>query len=147
MENLVSIIAKPTEKYVHQETNNYMFFSNLKQMKRQCEILLKLNENAVNTVLNDGHDWADDHITVAKENIDQVFDFMVMPILAKVKSELLSEQYQINESKNCPNDPTKWAASKAAAKAKFDIYPSAYANGWAAKNYKSKGGTWKKCKD
>jgi hypothetical protein len=47
--------------------------------------------------------------------------------------------------KSCPNDAGKWAASKAAAKSKFDVYPSAYANGWAAKNYKSKGGTWKNC--
>ena len=47
--------------------------------------------------------------------------------------------------KSCPNDPGKWAASKAAAKKKFKVYPSAYANGWAAKNYKGKGGTWKKC--
>ena len=47
--------------------------------------------------------------------------------------------------KNCPTDVGKWSASKAAAKKKFDVYPSAYANGWAAKNYKGKGGTWKKC--
>jgi len=47
--------------------------------------------------------------------------------------------------KNCPTDAGKWSASKAAAKSKFDVYPSAYANGWAAKNYKGKGGTWKKC--
>ena len=47
--------------------------------------------------------------------------------------------------KSCPNDAGKWAASKAAAKKKFDVYPSAYANGWAAKNYKGKGGTWKNC--
>ena len=58
-----------------------------------------------------------------------------------------NESYgEIDESKNCPTDPAKWSASKAAAKAKFDVYPSAYANGWAAKNYKSKGGGWKKCK-
>jgi len=48
--------------------------------------------------------------------------------------------------KNCPTDAGKWAASKAAAKKKFDVYPSAYANGWAAKNYKGKGGGWRKCK-
>jgi hypothetical protein len=30
------------------------------------------------------------------------------------------------------------------ARQKFDVYPSAYANGWAAKYYKSKGGTWRK---
>ena len=53
---------------------------------------------------------------------------------------------EIDESKNCPTDPAKWSASKAKAKAKFDVYPSAYANGWAAKNYKAKGGGWKKCK-
>jgi len=47
--------------------------------------------------------------------------------------------------KSCPTDKGKWAASKAAAKSKFDVYPSAYANGWAAKNYKSKGGGWRDC--
>ena len=48
------------------------------------------------------------------------------------------------EEKNVPTDPAKWAASTAAAKAKFDVYPSAYANAWASKNYKSKGGSWRK---
>ena len=67
----------------------------------------------------------------------------------KPKNESEREMYEameIDESKNCPTDPGKWAASKSAAKAKFDVYPSAYANGWAAKNYKSKGGGWRKCK-
>lgn len=49
----------------------------------------------------------------------------------------------VNE-KNKPNDPKKWAAAKAAARAKFDVYPSAYANAWASKKYKSMGGTWSK---
>jgi len=65
------------------------------------------------------------------------------------KNESEKEMYEameVDESKNCPTDPAKWAASKAAAKAKFDVYPSAYANGWASKDYKSKGGGWKKCK-
>tara|TARA_Y100000996_G_scaffold313069_1_gene249301 strand:- start:1663 stop:2418 length:756 start_codon:yes stop_codon:yes gene_type:complete len=57
----------------------------------------------------------------------------------------LKVEKMIVSEKSCPNDPGKWAASKAAAKKKFDVYPSAYANGWAAKNYKSKGGTWKNC--
>ena len=45
--------------------------------------------------------------------------------------------------KSKPNNPKLWAAKKAAAKAKFDVYPSAYANGWAAKQYKAAGGTWR----
>ena len=67
----------------------------------------------------------------------------------KKKSELirLGEEVQKLMEKNCPTDPEKWSASKSAAKAKFDVYPSAYANGWASKNYKEKGGGWRKCKD
>lgn len=41
-----------------------------------------------------------------------------------------------------PNSPSKWSAAKAKAKAKFKVYPSAYANAWAAKEYKKMGGTW-----
>jgi len=48
--------------------------------------------------------------------------------------------------RNTPTSPDKWAAAKAAAKRKFKVYPSAYANLWAAKKYKSMGGGWKKGK-
>lgn len=46
-------------------------------------------------------------------------------------------------AKPTPTKPKLWAASKAAAKRKFKVYPSAYANAWAAKNYKAKGGGWR----
>jgi len=45
--------------------------------------------------------------------------------------------------KNVPTNPKLWSRAKALAKQKFDVYPSAYANGWAARWYKSKGGTWR----
>ena len=48
---------------------------------------------------------------------------------------------------NKPNNPALWSRAKSMAKQKFDVYPSAYANGWAAKWYKGKGGTWRKAKD
>lgn len=44
---------------------------------------------------------------------------------------------------NEPTNPALWSKAKALAKKKFDVYPSAYANGWAAKYYKSKGGGWR----
>ena len=47
--------------------------------------------------------------------------------------------------KNCPTDASKWSSYKSQAKKKFDVYPSTYANGWAAKKYKAAGGSWKKC--
>ena len=45
--------------------------------------------------------------------------------------------------KNVPTNPKLWSKFKSQAKSKFDVYPSAYANGWAAKQYKKAGGGWK----
>jgi len=58
------------------KSGNYMFFSNIKQMISQLEDMMRIDPNLIEHMLNNGHDWADDHITVAKENIDQVFDFI-----------------------------------------------------------------------
>jgi hypothetical protein len=70
-------------------------------------------------------------------------------VSTKPKRENMNIEERLNLflEKNCPTDPAKWSASKSAAKSKFDVYPSAYANGWAAKNYKSKGGGWRKCNE
>ena len=47
------------------------------------------------------------------------------------------------KGKSVPTNPALWSRAKSAAKKKFDVYPSAYANAWAAKWYKEKGGKWK----
>jgi hypothetical protein len=147
-----NLIKKHLQSVINENDNggqeNYMFFGNLKQIHRQCEMLLKMDPQELDSIIKNGHDWADDHVSEAKNNMDQVFDFFMNETKKDVNSnpDDLNEMEEIDESKNCPTDPAKWSASKAAAKAKFDVYPSAYANGWAAKNYKSKGGGWKKCK-
>ena len=62
----------------HEDLQNYMFFSNLETIKRKCESILAMDFKAIDELLNaGGHDWAADHITVAKENIDQVENFLV----------------------------------------------------------------------
>lgn len=58
-----------------------------------------------------------------------------------------NESYgEIDESKNTPTNPKLWASSLAWARSKYDVCPSAYCNGAAAKHYKSKGGGWRKTK-
>ena len=57
------------------------------------------------------------------------------------RREMKKEEYL--QEKNVPTNPQLWARAKSMAKSKFDVYPSAYANGWASKWYKSKGGGWK----
>ena len=54
-----------------------------------------------------------------------------------------TEEVEQIDEKNVPTSPEKWARAKAAAKSKFAVYPSAYANGWASKKYKAMGGGWR----
>lgn len=55
----------------------------------------------------------------------------------------MKENITLFLEKNVPTNPTKWQYYVSQAKKKFDVYPSAYANGWAAKQYKDAGGGWK----
>ena len=59
-----------------------------------------------------------------------------------VTNKVNEDMEQLDE-KNKPTNPELWSRAIAQAKSKFDVYPSAYANGWASKWYKSKGGSWK----
>jgi hypothetical protein len=52
--------------------------------------------------------------------------------------------YEMKEGGNVPTNPSLWSKAKSVAKSKYDVYPSAYANGFAAKWYKERGGNWKK---
>jgi hypothetical protein len=72
---------------------------------------------------------------------------------SKTSSERINYQHRRKEDggetnnsdmANKPNNPSLWSRAKSLARQKFDVYPSAYANGWAAKWYKGKGGTWRK---
>ena len=58
----------------------------------------------------------------------------------------LLENLSVLVEKNVPTNPSKWSYYKSQAKKKFDVYPSAYANAWAAKQYKAAGGGWRKTK-
>jgi hypothetical protein len=41
-----------------------------------------------------------------------------------------------------PTNPKLYSTVKAAAKRKFDVYPSAYANAWLVREYKKRGGKY-----
>ncbi len=75
--DLTKIIQRIIKEDDSEMYANYMFFSNLEQIKRQCEMLLELDKNMIDNIIQDGHDWADDHISEAKNNMDQVFDFFM----------------------------------------------------------------------
>jgi hypothetical protein len=117
-----------------EEPSNYMFFSNLQQIKRQCDMMMKMDPHMIDDILNNGHDWADDHVTEAKTNMDQVFDFL----MNETKKQRQYVDYEdINEGRK--KTGTKLCArGKSAAQSKFKVYPSAYANGYAVQVCKGK---------
>jgi hypothetical protein len=122
-----SDLTRLVEKVLkEQEVADYMFFSNLQQIKRQCEVLLEMDPQQIDEIINEGgHDWADDHVTEAKNNMDQVFDFLMNETKKEyIDYEDISEGEKKTGTKLCTR-------GKAAAKSKFDVYPSAYANGYA----------------
>ena len=116
-----------------QEVADYMFFSNLQQIKRQCEVLLEMDPQQIDEIINEGgHDWADDHVTEAKNNMDQVFDFLMNETKKEyIDYEDITEGRKKTGTKLC-------ARGMASAKAKYDVYPSAYANGHAIQVCKGK---------
>ena len=150
--NIDKIIKKHLRNVLSENTEDgtYMVLQNLVQMRNDIDAILKCKHHPdFGKLVTGEHAWAGDHITTSKDDIEEVSNFITSRCQSEEMNESEKEMYEamvVDESKNCPTDPGKWAASKAAAKAKFDVYPSAYANGWAAKNYKSKGGGWRKCK-
>ena len=129
MKNLDNLIKKVLRE--ERESSRYMFFSNIEQMKRQCEILLDMDHSEIESILENGHDWAQDHIAEAKNNMDQVFDFLMNETERDGKDMMMAEGRKKAGTPLC-------ARGKASAKAKYDVYPSAYSNGHAVQVCKGK---------
>lgn len=153
---LIKKLVKKVLNETHEKNNDrYMFFSNLEQIHRQTEILLQENEEQIHNILENGHDWAQDHIATAKESIDQVFDFLMNETKSSENDftddmnyheDIMGESEELTEKKkkNTATNQKLWKASLAWAKSRYKVCPSAYCNGAAVKHYNSKGGNWVK---
>ena len=171
MRNINQIIKKVLKEENEKHSSRYMFFSNLQQMKRQCEMLLDMDENEIESILENGHDWAQDHISEAKNNMDQVFDFLMNEtkggddyyddmieedsdeendesLAVSLKNPdlglAMSNMTEGRKKKNVATNKDLWQQCLSWAKQRYDVCPSAYCNGAAVKRYNSKGGKWKK---
>lgn len=140
MDKLDRIIKRLIKESSDEHSSRYMFFSNLEQIRRQCDLLLDLDHNMIESILENGHDWAQDHIAEAKNNMDQVFDFL----MNESKSEGMELSMNIDDKDMVMMEGRKKTGTKlcargvASAKSKYDVYPSAYANGHAVQVCKGK---------
>ena len=59
------------------EAGNYMFFGNLKIIKKYVDAMLQMNPDQVQEILSNGHDWAADHVATSKDDVQEVGDFLM----------------------------------------------------------------------
>ncbi len=67
---------KSDYEQVDENHKNYMFFANLENIVRFCEDILDMDEQEIDELLTNGHNWAEDHVAAALENIQQVYDWI-----------------------------------------------------------------------
>ena len=122
----LSAVIKEQESHITDE-GTYMVLSNLMQIKNDIETILSFKNNPEFPKLVTGeHAWAGDHITTSKDDIEEVANFM----------SGFFEQKNLSESEKKSHKLCSRGIS--AAKSKFKVYPSAYANGYAVQVCKGK---------
>jgi hypothetical protein len=131
MEDLKKIIKLQLKNLVEEvdgrDDGTYMIISNLEQMKRDIDKILSYKDSPYfHKVVTGDHAWAGDHITTSKDDVEEVSNFV----------EGFMEQMNLSEAKKKSNKLCSRGIS--AAKSKFKVYPSAYANGYAVQVCKGK---------
>ena len=106
-----------------EELSNYMFFSNLERITELSRMILKMDQRKLDELLNNGHDWANDHVTKAKENLAHVFEFFNNEIGVR---ESLSESKVSDFNRVYSMSPTWWIAWKTENGEDFDIVQDAF---------------------
>lgn len=60
----------------YNEETYYMFFQNIKQIHEQCAKIMEMDKQKVDNILKSGHDWAADHISTSKDDVEEVYNFL-----------------------------------------------------------------------
>ena len=65
------------KRIINEELGRYMFFENLRIIKNAADEMLKLDDKMVDGILASGHDWAADHIATSKDDVEEVYNFLM----------------------------------------------------------------------
>ncbi len=60
----------------HEQQKNYMFFQNLATVKHYIDEVMAMDKSAIDNILSEGHDWASDHLATAKDDVEEVTNFL-----------------------------------------------------------------------
>lgn len=57
------------------QSQNYMFWQNLKTIHHACSELLAMDKNKIDDIIANGHAWAVDHIATSADDMEEVYHF------------------------------------------------------------------------
>lgn len=66
----------------NREIKHYMFFSNLHTIKEKVDKLLSMDKKKIDKMLDEGHDWASEHIATSKDDVEEVYNW-ISSVLSK----------------------------------------------------------------
>jgi hypothetical protein len=71
------IVLAVTNESNNDDRKHYMFFRNLATIKHHVDEILKMDPDKVDELLNNGHDWASDHIATSKDDVQEVSEWLI----------------------------------------------------------------------
>jgi hypothetical protein len=75
------------------ESNNYMFWQNLKNINDNAAEILGMDIQEVDRLLSDGHNWAVEHVITSKDDIEEVYHFLEYNM--ESKPDMMSENSEM----------------------------------------------------
>ena len=100
---LRQLIREEVRKALKEDGEHYMFFENLKIIKKAVDEMLNLDKQLVDDILSDGHDWAEDHMATSKDDVEEVYNFLIhkkAPTRLEEKKQLSSKQKKFPDLNN-----------------------------------------------
>jgi hypothetical protein len=88
-------VKEEISKTLNENSEKYMFFQNLETIKKEVEEMLSLDPQMVDAILANGHDWAADHISTSKDDIEEVHNFLMSNKAPMDEKKLSAKQMKI----------------------------------------------------
>jgi hypothetical protein len=85
-QDLKKLIREEINTILKEESNNYMFFSNLKTIKDAVDKMLQMDPTLIDNILSKEHGWALDHIATSKDDVEEVYNFLKNEPIAEEKT-------------------------------------------------------------
>jgi hypothetical protein len=76
---------------------NYMFLQNISLICDMCTEILEMDPMKVDSILNDDHGWAVDHIATSKDDVSEVWEFLT--------TEMKREKSQMSPASTSSEEP------------------------------------------